>query len=1242
VITNSNLQGSGKKTEHVPLAPPNLPKGFEPPEWAKKRGQAVRVLWNGDYYVGRVNGYDPRSRRTHVVYGNTSEWLWAVSNHVQPYEGKINPVLESMQLPPLELPPFNLKEYNLEEDFFVKKLEKPVEKGQPPLKRRKERRKVSKSISGNLQCQYSKGQMIEWRDHEGLWHKGEVFKICADGRIKIRLFANGKKFKAELSELKAYNPDVSDQRESYEVARKLKTSTSRTNRKVTIPEVETSETKAVNGKTLKAEKPKKKARGTIELPAIRTPTKPSTLRENVENKEHTLNRGEAKMAAEFEYGEYKEKLEKDGKTYLKYIEDKNGKEYWFCPQTGKSAWELPTGLPEWKEYKSDDGTSYYWNRITKVSTWDRPPEMEEKLPDKGESDTTVELEKTLSTLSSKGKQVGLGLFGVDSPNSTPEPQTSSNESTGLSKEKIVVVSKPNKSENSGLGKGKARLQDFALRLMENDLKKNWNMDFEILARQYITTYKVSASIISKLRKLYPSVRNRIIEKRAKDKNAKLLPVSFDVKYLTGSDFHIKLSQLEMLLKRLQGTEAQSRKGVQIMCEPKVKRCLGEMLDFRNHGEVISETCVQNTYRCIGMFMTKASKSEFSEFFDEFFCPKLMNGLSSYFTQDVQEQALAVLIGLIGASKSYQHFFINRNMLHNLTYAIEHYEFAGLIKQSMQAITLLLRIEVPECPGFTIKLTRHVPPKPCPVDSLFKLISRMLTRSSEDILLNSCISLKLLVQHQRPLAVGRITRREALAKAVQEDSLVVNLLKLLENPKPRIRRAACQTICSIVYPEEEYPTSDKVEKILSNPLMSSRSSFFWLKKALQGSMRGDPEKDADLRLRGALATSSLFNNSDAFHALFCELVNVIEPSLTILNHVGPWLLPQLKKAASTVDLSDHKINVKLSTIGEKLRCPSNASALQVVEMWETRFRIQNARKFELLISVFIRSKILHLLSGLTILEHSKTKGPQIRVFAQQALWCICTFAVDKQKELMKILQLPSLSNGLAATWDDNKYRVAPYPYPQNMLVLVVGDGDLSFSRALCRLHRGSTPKIVATCWETSLELLERYPKAPSTIAEIVHRGGRCLFGVDAVNLKESLKQALTTYPQGDYTRISKSDILGALKFDIVVFNFPHALAENKNPDANGHLVEEFLRNCREILSVDGEVHITFHIDVFRTNNTDKDQYITWQIDQRAKRAGFVHIKKFPLNRSKFPGYAIKNVEGNPFNIKKGDVHVFRTK
>jgi len=1201
----------------------------------------VRVLWNGEYYVGRVNGYDPRSRRTHVVYGNTSEWLWAVSNHVQPYDGKVNPILESMQLPPLELPPFNLKEYNLDEDFFSKKLEKLGEKGQPPLKRRKERKKLSKSHTDNLHFQYSKGQMIEWRDQEGLWHKGEVFKKGADGRIKIRLFVGGKKFKAELSELRAYNPDASDQRESYKEVRQLKESISRVNRTVTIPKVDTNMTQAVNGKTLKAKKLEQNARETVELPHIHSPTQPSSQREAVEKKEHTATRGEEKIAAEFVYGEYKEKLERDGKTYLKYIEDKNGKEYWFCPQTGKSAWELPLGLPEWKEYKTDDGASYYWNKITRVSTWDRPPEMEEKLPEKSETDT-VELEKTLCTLSDKDKQIGMGVFGEDSPNSTPEPRTSSNESTKIREKKKVRLSTSTESDKSGITKGKARLQDFALRLMENDLKKNVNMDFEVLARQYITTYKVSAGIISKLRKLYPSVRNRIIEQRAEEQNAKSLPVSFDVKYLTGSDLDVKFSQLEMLLKLLKSEETQSREGVQIMCEPKVKRCLGEILDCRNHSEVMFETCVQNTYRCIGMFMTKAQKSEFSEFFDEFFCPKLMNGLNSYFTQDVQEQALAVLIGLIGASKSYQHFFINRNMLHTLTYAIEHYEFSGLIKQSIQAITLLLQIQVAECPGFTIKLTRHVPPKPCPVDALCKLLSRMLTRSSEDILLNSCISLKLLVQHQRPLAVGRITRREALAKAVQEDSLVENLLKLLENPKPRIRRAACQTICSIVYPEEEYPTSDKVEKILSNPLMSSRSSFLWLKKALQGSIRGDPEKEADLRLRGALATSSLFNHSDAFHSLFCELVNAIEPSLTLLNHIGPWLLPQLKKAALTVDSSDKESNVKLSLIGEKLRCPPNATALQVVEMWETRFRISNARKFELLISVFIRSKILHLLCGLTILEHSKTKGPQIRVFAQQALWCICTFAVAHQKELIKILQLPSLSNGLAATWDDNQYRVAPYPYSQDMLVLVVGDGDLSFSRALCRLHRGKKPKIVSTCWETSLELLERYPKAPSTIAEIVHRGGRCLFGVDAVNLKESLKQALKTYPQGDYTRISSSDTLSALKFDIVVFNFPHALAENKNPDANGHLVEEFLRNCMEILTPDGEVHITFHIDVFRANNTDKDQYITWQIDQRAKRAGFVHVKKFPLNRSKFPGYAIKNVEGNPFNIKKGDVHVFRTK
>ena len=56
-------------------------------------GQRVMVRFDGDFgrglkYAAYIDGYDPASRRYHVNYGDTTEWIWADAQRCEAYLGK--------------------------------------------------------------------------------------------------------------------------------------------------------------------------------------------------------------------------------------------------------------------------------------------------------------------------------------------------------------------------------------------------------------------------------------------------------------------------------------------------------------------------------------------------------------------------------------------------------------------------------------------------------------------------------------------------------------------------------------------------------------------------------------------------------------------------------------------------------------------------------------------------------------------------------------------------------------------------------------------------------------------------------------------------------------------------------------------------------------------------------------------------------------------------------------------------
>ena len=60
--------------------------------------QRVKVLYrDGQWYTAFVDGYDPISRRHHINYGDTAEWLWATKDRIKPVRFKIADHAEALR-----------------------------------------------------------------------------------------------------------------------------------------------------------------------------------------------------------------------------------------------------------------------------------------------------------------------------------------------------------------------------------------------------------------------------------------------------------------------------------------------------------------------------------------------------------------------------------------------------------------------------------------------------------------------------------------------------------------------------------------------------------------------------------------------------------------------------------------------------------------------------------------------------------------------------------------------------------------------------------------------------------------------------------------------------------------------------------------------------------------------------------------------------------------------------------------
>ncbi|POM61157.1 Ribosome biogenesis protein [Phytophthora palmivora] len=179
-----------------------------------------------------------------------------------------------------------------------------------------------------------------------------------------------------------------------------------------------------------------------------------------------------------------------------------------------------------------------------------------------------------------------------------------------------------------------------------------------------------------------------------------------------------------------------------------------------------------------------------------------------------------------------------------------------------------------------------------------------------------------------------------------------------------------------------------------------------------------------------------------------------------------------------------------------------------------------------------------------------------------------------------------------TQDTSKQLYAP-----DDAVLVLGDGDFSFSRGLVK-HRGTGRGMLATSFDSESKVQSKYSNAQECIAAVRSAHGLVLHDVDATKLLE--------LPQHVKTGTGLKTIPDF--FQYIVFNFPHSGQQRVH--INRALLLDFFESARDRLTMHGEAHVTLKT---------KPPYSNWFIEDQAKTAGFVMKERRKFNIRLFPGY-----------------------
>ncbi|MED6127879.1 hypothetical protein PIB30_092278 [Stylosanthes scabra] len=194
------------------------------------------------------------------------------------------------------------------------------------------------------------------------------------------------------------------------------------------------------------------------------------------------------------------------------------------------------------------------------------------------------------------------------------------------------------------------------------------------------------------------------------------------------------------------------------------------------------------------------------------------------------------------------------------------------------------------------------------------------------------------------------------------------------------------------------------------------------------------------------------------------------------------------------------------------------------------------------------------------------------------------------------------------------------YSSDHQILLVGDGDFSFSLSLARSF-GSASNILASSLDSYDDVNKKYKQAKFNLDELQKLGACVFHGVDATKMKflPDLKMR---------------------KFDRIIFNFPHAGFYGKEDNLevikkHKDLVLGFFKNASRMLRANGEIHV---------NHKTSAPFNNWEIEKLGAQSSLTLIELADFKREDYPGYNNKRGDSyrcdEPFPLGKCSTFKFK--
>ena len=234
--------------------------------------------------------------------------------------------------------------------------------------------------------------------------------------------------------------------------------------------------------------------------------------------------------------------------------------------------------------------------------------------------------------------------------------------------------------------------------------------------------------------------------------------------------------------------------------------------------------------------------------------------------------------------------------------------------------------------------------------------------------------------------------------------------------------------------------------------------------------------------------------------------------------------------------------------------------------------------------------------------------------------------------------------------ERRKKNAFVPYTVNDTILLVGEGNFSFARALVRRYQGVATRLVATSYDTKEEVLSKYPEFPIVLEELEAAGVTIVYGVDCTALESNttLQHAVHTMQQAlasSSEQVSKT-LQSMAVFDKIVFNFPHTACGIKDTAENNRVHQRLLtaffnaaiplqkpatitknwvgKKNKPVLS---QIHVTLKTG---------EPYTSWQVGRLARLTGQLRLQTaIDFYPGLYSGYEHRRTRGG-FKATKEDV------